>query len=208
VTRGHGSLRLTGHYSPRSCTDYHASPCTGSAYWCAQTPSCAGTAIYSADITPRCPGRNDPADVEPYGHPSSGPTPEKENPSWGYRRIHGELLVLGLKIDVLGLHLQVGDHAAGGAFHLPHRRRGLGHQHKESPGPATSWATRYSSAIRCLRRPALQKITRTLWAAPHALIRRASRIRWVYPGAPRYRHAAAATTPETRPGWAPTGNRR
>jgi hypothetical protein len=39
----------------------------------------------------------------------------------------------------------------------------------------TSWVARYSSAMRCLRSPALQKITGTPFAAPHALTRRANR---------------------------------
>ena len=38
-----------------------------------------------------------------------------------------------------------------------------------------SWVARYSSAMRCLRCPALQKITGTPFAPPHALTRRANR---------------------------------
>ena len=53
---------------------------------------------------------------------------------------------------------------------------------KNTPMP-TSWVARYASAMRCLRSPAVQKITGTPLAAPHALTRRAnrpaSRIRWV-----------------------------
>ena len=48
---------------------------------------------------------------------------------------------------------------------------------------STSCVARYSSAMRCLRWPDLQKITGTSVAAPQALTRRAnrpaSRIRWV-----------------------------
>ncbi|PIJ36166.1 hypothetical protein BMW24_005465 [Mycobacterium heckeshornense] len=53
---------------------------------------------------------------------------------------------------------------------------------KNTPVP-TAWVARYSSAMRCLRSPALQKTTGTLLAAPQALTRRANRpairIRWV-----------------------------
>ena len=45
---------------------------------------------------------------------------------------------------------------------------------KNTPVP-TSWVARYSSAMRCLRSPALQKITGTPFAAPQALTRRANR---------------------------------
>ena len=55
---------------------------------------------------------------------------------------------------------------------------------KSTPVP-TRWVARYSSAMRCLRSPALQKITGTPFAAPHALTRHpngsARRCRgWVY----------------------------
>ncbi|MFC0112159.1 integrase core domain-containing protein [Kibdelosporangium aridum] len=54
--------------------------------------------IYSADATPGCRDRNP-------GRPRTIRSIRvlvlrlaKENPSWGYRRIHGELLVLGVKV--------------------------------------------------------------------------------------------------------------
>ena len=53
---------------------------------------------------------------------------------------------------------------------------------RNTPMP-TSWLARYASAMRCLRSPALQKMTGTALAAPQALTRRANRpairIRWV-----------------------------
>ena len=45
---------------------------------------------------------------------------------------------------------------------------------KNTPG-ATEFSSRYSPAIRCLRSPALQKITGTPFAAAQALTRRANR---------------------------------
>ena len=45
---------------------------------------------------------------------------------------------------------------------------------RNTPVP-TSWVARYASAMRCLRSPALQKITGTSLAAPQALTRRANR---------------------------------
>jgi len=75
---------------------------------------------------------------------------------------------------------------------------------KNTPTP-TSWVARYSSAMRCLRTPALQKMTGTLLAAPQALTRRAnrpaSRIRWLLSNSASL-SASAATTPETLPRYA------
>ena len=63
------------------------------------------------------------------------------------------------------------------AHHFPYLRRlRLGHQTQNTPVP-TSCSARYASAMRCLRCPAVQKITGTRLAAPHALTRRRPAIR-------------------------------
>src|ERR1017187_10217718 len=78
-------------------------------------------------------------------------------------------------IDVRALAGQVADHhAVRGPAHIPHHRRALDTRIMNTPGP-TEWVRRYSSAIRCLRSPAVQSITGTVLAAAQARTRRAKR---------------------------------
>jgi len=63
------------------------------------TPSCAGTATYSAATTARHPARNGQADRPPTAasRPSSCAW-FKRTRAGGYRRVHGELAALGIKV--------------------------------------------------------------------------------------------------------------
>ncbi|MBP2329616.1 hypothetical protein JOF56_010001 [Kibdelosporangium banguiense] len=79
VTPRYGSLRLTGHCPPRSCTDYHAKRCTDPVCWCARTPSGTGTGTCS----PRTPRRSVPTETSRTAPhhlvcASPGPAPGKE----------------------------------------------------------------------------------------------------------------------------------
>ena len=73
-------------------------------------------------------------------------------------------------------------------FHTVARARAT--RTRKTPGP-TLWLARYSSAIRCLRSPALQSITGTPFAAAQARTRRANR-----PGS-RIRCASSSSASES-----------
>ena len=95
---GCGSPPPTGRSWPPCCTGSHATCSAGSGCWCGRTRCCAGSAISWPAIT-----RPDPAPGARGGPRTVSSIRQlvlrlaRENPSWGYRRIHGELLVLGIK---------------------------------------------------------------------------------------------------------------
>ena len=88
----------TGRSWPPCCTGSRATCSAGSGCWCGRTRCCAGTGTSWRAATrpgpaPR-PGR--PRTVRSIRQLVLRLA--RENPCWGYRRIHGELLVLGIKI--------------------------------------------------------------------------------------------------------------
>jgi hypothetical protein len=82
--------------------------------------------------------------------------------------------VEGAVVDVLALLLQSHDDPARGRFTFHTVARARATKIKKTPGP-TTFLARYSSAIRCLRSPALPSITGTPFAPAQARTRRAKR---------------------------------
>jgi len=94
---GRGSSSPTGRSWPPCCTGSHAACSAGSNCWCGRTRCCAGTA--HRDLL----ARRHAARSRPHrsGRPRTARSIRRlilrlarENPGWGCRRIHGELLVL------------------------------------------------------------------------------------------------------------------
>jgi putative transposase len=97
-----GKSRLTpptGRCSPPCSTNSPDQHCDGCCCWSPPTPSCAGVAICCAAATPGSLVPNDPADALPcaVSEPSSCVW-RATIPVGDYRRIHGELAILGIKV--------------------------------------------------------------------------------------------------------------
>src|SRR5215467_2806930 len=93
------SPRRTGRCWPRCCTGCHGRRCGDCGCLYARTRCCAGTGEL---IASRHATRSRP---KPQGRPRTVRSIRllvlrlaRENPGWGYRRLHGELLVLGVKV--------------------------------------------------------------------------------------------------------------
>jgi hypothetical protein len=99
VRPGRGSARATGRSSPPCCTGSHATCSAGSGCWSGRTRCCDGTATCWRAVTRPGPAADARADRAP-----SVPSAcwccawHERTRAGGYRRIHGELLVLGIKI--------------------------------------------------------------------------------------------------------------
>ena len=99
MLRSRGFARATGRCWQHCSTDCLRTFSVGWGYSYAQTPSCDGTATliarrHAVASRPRRPGR--PRTLRSIRLLVLRLA--RENPSWGYRRLHGELLVLGVKV--------------------------------------------------------------------------------------------------------------
>lgn len=96
--RRSGSQWAIERFWQRSCTAFRRMFFGVCGCWCARTRSCAGTVTWSPAGTPPGPDPIAEADRGPSApsEPSSCAWPART--PWGYRRLHGELLVLGLKV--------------------------------------------------------------------------------------------------------------
>ncbi|MFD0584774.1 hypothetical protein [Dactylosporangium darangshiense] len=96
---GPGSTRAIARSWRRCCTNSRAMYCVVGGCWCVRTPFCGSTGTCSHAATrpgsrPKRPGW--PRTV--HSIRALVLRLARENPSWGYRRLHGELLVLGIKV--------------------------------------------------------------------------------------------------------------